>query len=104
MPNRGAKISKYKKINFDDVTNENKIGHNPKCPYIADHPYRTLITGGYGAGKRNALLNLMSHQPNIDNIYLYAKDPHEAKYQFLIKKREKVSVRHFEDDPEAFIE
>ena len=26
--------------------------------------------------------------PNIDKIYLYAKDPNEAKYQFLINKRE----------------
>ena len=30
----------------------------------------------------------MSQQTDIDNIYLYAKDSHEAKYQFLINKRE----------------
>ena len=24
------------------------------------------------------------HNPDIDKIYLYAKDPYEAKYQFLI--------------------
>ena len=29
---------------------------------------------------------------------------YEEKYQFLMNKREKVSLRHFEDDPEAFIE
>ena len=40
--------------------------------------------------KQNALLNLISNQPDIDKIYLYAKDPYEAKYQYLINKREKV--------------
>ena len=45
-----------------------------------------LIIGGSGSGKANALLNLINNQPDIDNIYLYAKDPYEAKYQFLINK------------------
>ena len=30
----------------------------------------------------------MNHQPDIHKIYLYAKDPYEAKYQLLINKRE----------------
>ena len=30
-------------INFDNYTNENKIEHNLKWPYIPDHPYRILI-------------------------------------------------------------
>ena len=46
-------------INFDDYTNENKIEHNPKWPYIPNHPCRILITGGSGSGKTNALLNLI---------------------------------------------
>ena len=25
-----------------------EINHNPNCPYILDHSYRTLITGGSG--------------------------------------------------------
>ena len=62
-------------INFDNYTNENKTEHNPNCPYI--HPYRLLITGGSGSGKTNALLNLINNQPDIDKIYLYAKDPYE---------------------------
>ena len=72
-------------INFDDYTNENKTQHNSKWPYIPDHPYRILIIGCSGFGKTNALLNLINHQPDIDKIYLYAKDPYEAKYQLLIK-------------------
>ena len=79
-------------INFDGYTNENIIEHNSKWPYIPDHPYRILIVGGSGSGKTNALLNLINNQPDIDKIYLYAKDPYEKKYQYLINKREKVGL------------
>ena len=90
-------------INFDNYTNENKTEHNSKWPYISDHLYRILIVGGSGSGKTNALLNLINNQPDIAKIYLYAKDPYEAKYQYLIKKREKVGLNHL-NDPKAFIE
>ena len=90
-------------INFDDYTNENIIEHNSNWPSIPDHPYRTLIIGGTGSRKTNALLNLINNQPDIDKIYLYAKNLYEAKYQYLINKREKVGLDHF-DDPKAFIE
>ena len=90
-------------INFDEYTNENKIEHNSKWRYIPDHPYRILIIGGSGSGKTNALLNLVNNQPDIDKIYLYAKDPYETKYQYLINKREKLGLDHF-DDPKAFME
>ena len=89
-------------INFDYAT-ENKIKHNQKWPYIPGHPYRILIIGASGSGKTNALLNLINNQPDIDKIYLYAKDPHEAQYQFLINKRESTGQNHF-NDPKAFIE
>ena len=56
-----------------------------------------------GSGKTNVLLNLINNQPDIDKIYLYAKDPYEAKYQFLINKRESIGLKHF-NDPKAFIE
>ena len=67
-------------INLDDVTNENKTKHNLNWPYIPDHPYRILIIGGSGSGKANALLNSINNQRDIDKIYLYEKDPYEAKY------------------------
>lgn len=35
----------------------------------------------------------MHHQPDIDKIYLYDKDPYEPKYQLLISKREKSGHR-----------
>ena len=57
--------------------------HNPNWPEIPDHhSYRILIVGGSGSGKTNALLNLINHELDIDQIYLYAKDPCEAKYQY----------------------
>ena len=52
--------------------------------------------------KTNALLNLINNQPDIDKIYLYAKDPYKAKYKYLINKREKVGLNDY-DDPKAFI-
>ena len=76
-------------IDFDHYINENKIEHNPKWPYILDHKYRLVIVGGSGLGKTNALLNLINNQPDIDKIYLYVKDPYEAKYQYLIKNVKK---------------
>ena len=84
-------------INFDDVVKENIKEHNPNWPKIPDHPYRILIIGGSGAGKTNSLFNLINQQLDIDNIYLYAKDPYEAKYQFLNKKRDSTSLKDFND-------
>ena len=89
-------------INFDYYTNKNKTEHNLKWPYIPDHPYRTLIIGGCGSGKTNALLNLINNQPDIDKIHLYAKDPYETKYQYFINKCQKAGLNHY-DDPKAFI-
>ena len=89
--------------NFDDYVDENKIKLNKSWSYIPDHPYRILIIGGSGSGKTNLLLNLIENQPDIDKIYLYAKDPYEWKYQHLINKREGVGINYF-NDPQAFIE
>ena len=90
-------------INFDDYVNENRTEHNKNWPYIPDHPYRTIIIGGSGSGKTNLLLKLMENQLDINKTYLYAKDPYDAKNQYLINKREGVSIDHF-SDPNAFIE
>ena len=73
-------------FDLDDIANKNNKEHNNKWPYIPDHPYRVLITGGSGSGKTNALLDLVKKQDDIDEIYLYAKDLSEPKYEFLIKK------------------
>ena len=82
-------------INFDDYANITKTDHNLKWAYIPDHPCRILIIGGSGSEKTNALLNSINNQPDIGKIYLYAKDPYEAKYKFLINKRESTGLTDF---------
>ena len=29
--------------------NQNKAKHNPNCPHIPNHPYRSLLIGGSGS-------------------------------------------------------
>ena len=74
-----------------------------KWPYIPDRPHGILIIVGSGSGKKNALLDSISQQDDIDKIYLYAKDLSEAKYEFMIKKREDARMKHL-NDSNAFIE
>ena len=70
-------------INFVDVTSENRQKHNLHWLWIPDNPYGILVVGGSGSGKRNVLLNLINHQPDI-------------------KKRKEVVLKHLKD-PKAFI-
>ena len=57
-----------------------------------DHPYRILIVGGSEFRKTDTLLILINHEPDVDKIYLHAKNPRETKYQLLISKREEVKA------------
>ena len=71
-------------ISVDDVTKENINEHNPNWSQIPDQLERILITGGSESGKTNSLFNLISQQPDIDKICLYAKGEYGAKCQQLI--------------------
>ena len=71
-------------FNFDCIAKEDTKEHNPKWPEIPDHLCKILIIQGFRSEKTNALLNLTNHESDIGRIYLYAKGPYEAKYQFLI--------------------
>ena len=78
-------------INFDDLIKENIKENNLNWVQIHDHLYRISIIGGSGYGKTKSLFNIISHQPDINQIIyanqiLYAKDPHAAIYQLLIKQ------------------
>ena len=78
---------------FDYITKEDIKEHKPNWRKIPDDSYRILIIEGFVSGKTNALLNLINHEPAIDEIYLYAKDPFKAKYQLLITNRQKRKYR-----------
>ena len=66
-------------------------------------PFRMSIIGPSGSGKTNTLLHLINNLHPIDKIYLYAKDIHEPKYEYLINKREQAGIKNL-NDPHAFIE
>ena len=40
------------------------------------------------------MFNLINHELDTDEIYSYAKDLYEAKYQLLIKKRESTGLKY----------
>ena len=62
-----------------------------------------MIIDGSGSGKTNTLINLINEQNDIDKIYLYAEDLIQPNYEYLIKKREDVGVKHVKNS-NAFIE
>ena len=78
------------------VSNKNENKNN-------NWPFRMLIIGASGSGKTNVLLHLINNLHPIDKIYLYAKDIHEPKYEYLINKGEQAGIKNL-DDAKAFIE
>ena len=53
------------------------------------------MIGGSGSGKTYALLNSINNQSDIDKVYLYAKDPYDTKYQYLVHKQESTGLKYF---------
>ena len=64
---------------------------------------QNINIGGSESGKTNALVNLMNRKLYFDKTYLYAEDPYEAKYQFLITKPKDADLKLC-NDSKAFIE
>ena len=85
-------------FHLGNITNEN----NKEQWKMAMYSRSSLQNLDSGSGKTNALLNLISQQYDIDNIYLYAKDLSEAKYE-IFKKRELAEIKHL-NDSNAFTE
>ena len=61
------------------------------------------MIGSSGLVKTDTLHNLIKDQPDIDKIYLYARNLFEAIYKLLINKRESVDLNHC-DYSKAFVE
>ena len=89
-------VSNKKKSSLENTTESSSSERN-------DWPYRMLIIGPSGSGKTNTLLHLINNLHPIDKIYLYAKDIHKSKYEYLINKREQAGIKNL-NDPNAFIE
>ena len=63
------------KLQYYNITKKDRKEHNPNELQIPNHPFRTLLTGN----SRSELFNLISHQPDIDKIYLYSENPYKGK-------------------------
>ena len=86
-------------LNLDNIVSN----YNASSLEDNDWPFRMLIIGPSGSGKTNTLLHLINDLHPIDKIYLYAKDLHEPKYEYLINKRKQAGIKNL-NDPHAFIE
>ena len=78
------------------MLNLDNIVSNKKKSSLEDNnsPLRMLIIGPSRLGKTNTLLHLINNLHPIDKIYLYAKDIHEPKYEYLINKREQAGIKN----------
>ena len=87
------------------MLNLDNIVSNKNTSFSEDNnwPFRMLIVGPSGSGKTNILLHSINNLHPIDKIYLYAKDIHEPKYEYLINKREQTGIKNL-NYPHAFIE
>ena len=86
-------------LNLDNIVSNKNTSSSENNNW----PFRMLITGPSDSGKTNALLNLINNLHPIDKIYLYAKDLHKPKYEYLINKRKQAGIKNL-NDPHAFIE
>ena len=86
-------------LNLDNIVSNKNMSSSQDNNW----PFRMLIIGPSGSGKTNTLLHLINNLHPIDKIYLYAKDIHEPKYEYLINKREQAGIKNL-NDPHAFIE
>ena len=78
-------------LNLDNIVinkNENKDTTGSSCSELNNWPVRMLIIGPSGSGKTNTLLHLINNLHPIDKTYLYAKDIHEPKYEYLINNKQ----------------
>ena len=71
--------------NYDSET-KNKKFQQPH-PFMPKDTFRMLICGNRGSGKTNLLYHMLN-EPLLyyDEIYLYAKNLDQEKYQNLMKK------------------
>ena len=77
-------------LNLDNIVSNKNENNN--------WSFRMLIIGPSGSGKTNILLHLINNLHSIEKIYLYTKDIHEPKYEYLINKRKQAGIKNVLDD------
>ena len=73
-----------------DVDNKNKK-FKQRYPFMPNDTFRILICGNSGSGKTNLLLHMLLSLLCYDEIFLYAKNLDQEKYQILIDEMNKIS-------------
>ena len=86
-------------LNLDNIVSNKNMSSSEDNNW----PFRMLIIGPSGSGKTNSLLHLINDLHPINKIYVYPKDLHEPKYEYLINKREQAGIKNL-NDPHAFME
>ena len=86
-------------LNLDNIVSNKNMSSSEDNNW----PFRMLIIGLSESGKTNTLLHLINNLHPLDKIYLYAKDIHEPKYEYLINKREQAGIKNL-NYPHAFRE
>ena len=79
-----------KMLNVDNIVSNKNMSFSEYNNWL----FTMLIVGPSGSGKTNTLLRLINNLHSIDKIYLYAKDIHESKYEYLINKREQAGIKN----------
>ena len=73
--------------NYDSTGKAADKKYKQLYPFMRSDTFRMLICGGSGCGKTNTLYHtLMYPLLYYDEIYLYARNLEQGKYQRLIKK------------------
>jgi hypothetical protein len=78
-------------VNFDVFTGGGRIGRR-KHSALLPNSIRAIICGPSNCGKTNAVFNLLFAENGLkfENIYLFSKSLHQAKYKFLEELMSKV--------------
>ena len=77
--------------NYDSIDNPDKK-YKQLYPFMPSDTFRMLICGNSGSGKTNLLYHMLIN-PLLyyDEIYLYARNLEQHKYQSLIEKMRQIS-------------
>jgi hypothetical protein len=72
-------------------------------PFMPSDIFTMLLCGPRNCGKTNLLMNILL-EPCIyfDELYVYAKNLHQEKYQFLMKKFEEIAESNSIKNPAHF--